>query len=189
MFRRILLYAATLILGFTLTAQAAVVTLTPVGGSVKGAPGATVGWGYTFTNDSATDWIVLTDSAFSPLPAWGLYDDYVLKLANPILGPDGSGFSSITHVYDAVAGTGTGSFTIDPLAPGKIALGEIVFGFNVYDGDPENGGQLVEVGGNGGYYTLPVSASVTAVPEPSTYALLCISLGVVGYARRRMVKG
>ena len=28
-----------------------------------------------------------------------------------------------------------------------------------------------------------------AVPEPSTYALLCISLGVVGYARKRMKKG
>ena len=27
-----------------------------------------------------------------------------------------------------------------------------------------------------------------AVPEPSTYALLCISLGVVGYARKRMGK-
>ncbi len=29
--------------------------------------------------------------------------------------------------------------------------------------------------------------NTTAVPEPSTYALLCISLGVVGFARRRMV--
>jgi PEP-CTERM motif len=28
----------------------------------------------------------------------------------------------------------------------------------------------------------------TAVPEPSTYALLCISLGVVGYARKKMGK-
>ena len=27
-----------------------------------------------------------------------------------------------------------------------------------------------------------------AVPEPSTYALLCISLGVVGYARKKMMK-
>ena len=27
-----------------------------------------------------------------------------------------------------------------------------------------------------------------AVPEPSTYALLCISLGVVGYARKKMVE-
>ena len=31
-------------------------------------------------------------------------------------------------------------------------------------------------------------APTTAVPEPSTYALLCIALGVVGYARRKMVK-
>jgi PEP-CTERM motif len=29
---------------------------------------------------------------------------------------------------------------------------------------------------------------VNVVPEPSTYALLCISLGVVGYARKRMNK-
>ncbi len=33
-----------------------------------------------------------------------------------------------------------------------------------------------------------ISVGATAVPEPSTYALLCISLGVVGYARKRMVK-
>jgi hypothetical protein len=33
--------------------------------------------------------------------------------------------------------------------------------------------------------------SGAAVPEPFTYALLCISLGVVGYARKKMriVKG
>lgn len=30
--------------------------------------------------------------------------------------------------------------------------------------------------------------NTSAVPEPSTYALLCISLGVVGYARRKMGK-
>ena len=34
-------------------------------------------------------------------------------------------------------------------------------------------------------------SGISAVPEPSTYALLCISLGVVGYARKKMriVKG
>jgi PEP-CTERM motif len=29
---------------------------------------------------------------------------------------------------------------------------------------------------------------VGIVPEPSTYALLCISLGVVGFARKKMGK-
>ncbi len=32
------------------------------------------------------------------------------------------------------------------------------------------------------------SASLVAVPEPSTYALLCLSLGVVGFARKKMVR-
>ena len=36
--------------------------------------------------------------------------------------------------------------------------------------------------GNGGTITFAVT------PEPSTYALLCISLGVVGFARKRLGK-
>jgi PEP-CTERM motif len=42
---------------------------------------------------------------------------------------------------------------------------------------------------NAGGYTLAVRPGqilLSAVPEPSTYFLLCIGLGVVGYARRRM---
>ena len=35
---------------------------------------------------------------------------------------------------------------------------------------------------------LTVNIGPQAVPEPSTYALLCISLGCIGYARKRMVK-
>ena len=43
-------------------------------------------------------------------------------------------------------------------------------------------------------WTVPSGDSITlkfdsaAVPEPSTYALLSISLGVVGFARRRMMR-
>ena len=33
-----------------------------------------------------------------------------------------------------------------------------------------------------------IQLQALAVPEPSTYALLCISLGVVGYARKKMMK-
>ena len=40
---------------------------------------------------------------------------------------------------------------------------------------------------SGSQANLPLRLDGTsAVPEPSTYALLCISLGVVGYARKRM---
>ncbi len=37
-------------------------------------------------------------------------------------------------------------------------------------------------------FQMKLVSSPAAVPEPSTYALLCISLGVVGYARRRITK-
>ena len=47
-----------------------------------------------------------------------------------------------------------------------------------------------EVNGNGdwGYKNFIIIEGVATVPEPSTYALLCISLGVVGFARKRMKK-
>ena len=39
-----------------------------------------------------------------------------------------------------------------------------------------------------GSMNIQLSTGASAVPEPSTYALLCISLGVVGYARKKMGK-
>jgi hypothetical protein len=59
------------------------------------------------------------------------------------------------------------------------------------------------VGGGGLYYNgtiwqnipfpdlsfqMKLESSSATVPEPSTYALLCISLGVVGFVRKKMVK-
>ena len=69
------------------------------------------------------------------------------------------------------------------------------FGFSMYDAsqnpvltnDPNGFAMTVSVtpsGGTEAYY----GPNTSAVPEPSTYALLCISLGVVGYAKRKMGK-
>ena len=62
-------------------------------------------------------------------------------------------------------------------------LASYAFGTNYVSGDPIT------------YHTYPVNTAVriegsipSAVPEPSTYALLCISLGVVGFARKKMGK-
>ena len=71
----------------------------------------------------------------------------------------------------------------DPLNPTPTVLvsdttyaqGTLVFG----------GDTLSNLGGGTKGLTAQVS-NASAVPEPSTYALLCISLGVVGYARRKM---
>ena len=52
-----------------------------------------------------------------------------------------------------------------------------------YNRSPSNG----SVPDPGAVVTL--SDAPNSVPEPSTYALICIGLGVVGYARKRMEKG
>jgi hypothetical protein len=39
-----------------------------------------------------------------------------------------------------------------------------------------------------GSFQMKLVSSPATVPEPSTYALLCISLGVVGFVRKKMVK-
>ena len=52
-----------------------------------------------------------------------------------------------------------------------------------------NNGATFNSSGNAlGSFNMQLSTVAAAVPEPSTYALLCISLGVVGYARKKMMK-
>lgn len=52
----------------------------------------------------------------------------------------------------------------------------------------DNGASFTFVENTMGGMSIQVSTGAAAVPEPSTYALLCIGLGVVGYARRKMGK-
>ena len=49
---------------------------------------------------------------------------------------------------------------------------------------------LLDYGGETGALIGPSTfgQDPNTVPEPSTYALLCISLGVVGFVRKKMVK-
>src|ERR1035438_2228910 len=51
-------------------------TLIPVGGTVAGPPGSTVGWGFTLT-DIGPDYVVLADSYFTGTPIYGSYTDYI----------------------------------------------------------------------------------------------------------------
>lgn len=195
-----LVAAVLLVLTTCLNAQAYQLTLTPAIGDLSGSPGAVVGWGYTITNDSA-DWMVVTDSRFDNLETWFMFTGFVARLdpATATIAPGGSltqnfSYSVVTPGYPpALSGTGIGAVAIDPSAPvPSQATGNVVI---VYDTYGDNGGIMGDQIG----FSLDAVADVqgkvaagqgtTAVPEPSTYALLCISLGVVGYARRRMAAG
>jgi len=51
-----------------------------------------------------------------------------------------------------------------------------------------DGGVTLSNLGNGSAIPTTAITTASAVPEPSTYALLCLGLGVLGYARKRMNK-
>ncbi len=184
MFNRSIAQLLTLMFVLTLavTAQADVAfNLEPTGGGISGAPGDTIGWGYTVSNDT-TYWLWVGGSviAMDKDSSWGTYTDTSFNV-DP-LAPMVGGIPSVLAVpFSPAGGTGAGSFSIDPTAPfGDMARGYITFNYTLYDADPSQGG-----GTEMGYGSVDVNATV-ATPEPTTYLLLCLSLGVVGLVRRQL---
>lgn len=189
MCKRILLFVVLLVLTARLTAQASVVfTFDSLGGAVSGTLGSIVGWGYSVTNETS-DWVVLTASAFSPLPGWGAYNHYFTD--NFVLLAPGATDTQPFTATGPTTGVGVGYFVIDSKAnPGATTTGgAITLSYDRYDGDPTDGGNYLSPAA----VTDPVAASVTvldatAVPEPTTCILLTLGLGVVGYVRRRVTR-
>ncbi len=174
-------------------------SLNPVNGEVSATAGATVGWGYSVTNSYSTYWVMLTKSEIdltSPASVGtnASYSDYVqsLTIEAALLAPSGT---LPVQAFDTGALTGTGSFSIDGAAnTGDVATGSINLFFSTFDGDPTQGG--TEIFASVQYpdvtpfvsQNVAITVQATAVPEPSTYALLCISLGVIGFARKKKGK-
>jgi len=141
----------------------------PVGGSIDGTAGSTIGWGYTLSNPSATDWLITLD-----LQADSFFDGTAQSLFfdPPILAPG----ASVTVAYDALSLSGLYELTWDLTAPvGAVNTGTFVVTAEWWDGDPFDGGTFIDFAPDA---TAAYSASVTAppatdpVPEPSALLLL-----------------
>lgn len=181
MIKRLLSLTVALILCTGLSAHALLLDLNPFGGAISGTPGSTIGWGYSITNDSASDWVVISGSSFTTAATWGTYDDYFLTNFL-MLAPS----ESFSQVFSEVLTEGLGSFTIDPLAlAGWTAIGTIDLTYDLYDGDPMDTGNWLSSATAYADASVTVSGGAPAVPEPGTILLVGSGLaGLLGMRRR-----
>lgn len=154
-------------------------SLIPSNGDISGAPGSTVGWGYSITNQSSSDWLVTTNLTADPFlkgtPA-ALFDF-------PNLGPG----ETVTESFDGNTGVGLYELTWDAGAPaGFVNSGDFVLSAQWWNGDPIDGGTYIADAPDSSMgYSATISSA--AIPEPSTWPALFVAFAglIAGNKRRR----
>jgi hypothetical protein len=141
---------------------------TVIPADVAGTPGSTVGWNYSITNNSATDWLVLTTlnaGTFDHGTPTTLFDF-------PIVAPD----TRVSQTFDPSLLTGLYELTWDSTAPvGFVNRGVFDVSGEWWTDDPLAGGIFLSDAAD---KTAAYSAAVTgvpgvpALPEPATGLVL-----------------
>jgi hypothetical protein len=174
------LAAVVFCLSSPLCADSITFGLLPLGGNVAGSAGSLVGWGYSISNQSASDWFLATnlnsDSFSDGMPT--LLFDF----------PEVAPGTAVTEAFDAVNSIGLYELQWDPSAPaGFVNSGDFTLSGQWYDGDPFSGGNLInDAPDTLAPYAAGVASSVTT-PEPAGFSLIAIgALIVVGYRWLRL---
>src|SRR6185437_10990298 len=173
------------------------ITLTPADGALGGAPGDSVGWGFTVDWTSTNgDYLSFISSSIGSLDQGetnpsllGSYTDFIGAQGGPDDFGVAPGDRPWSESYDGITqGVGAYQITTDPgvAIQGAQDTGEITFDYVVYNGDPLNGG--AQIGdGSYSYYGPSTEFGVTVTPEPSAGWLAGLGFAGVGLlaARRR----
>ena len=165
----------------------------PPDGIVSGPAGTTIGWGYTLTNPSETDWLVPTavsaDLFELATPNAAVFD-FVLTALAP----------GATRIVPYEAGiSGLYELTWDENAPvGFGNSGIFIISAEWWSGDPEVDGVLLPqlaIDQSAAYLASvapPPTPPVNTVPEPSGMTLLAVGLAACCYrvrSRRKRIDG
>jgi hypothetical protein len=146
----------------------------PGTGNVAGPAGSTVGWGYSLSNQSLTDWLVTTAISAGTF----LYGTPSAIFDFPILAPG----ATISVPFSAVGGLGLYQLTWSATAPGGfVNSGTFDLSAEWWNGDPLAGGSFVT---NAADQTAAYTATVTALPVPSTLLLMAVGLAAMCLKRQ-----
>jgi hypothetical protein len=155
-----------------LRADAITFGLLPSDGNISGPPGSLIGWGYSLTNDSTSDWFMSTNlnaDSFSNGTPTSLFDF-------PILSPE----QTVTEPFDPINSIGIYELAWDPSAPiGFVNSGDFVLSGQWWDGNPLSGGTFIADAPD---VSLPYTATVggtSITPEPSSFFVLAFATGIL----------
>jgi hypothetical protein len=148
--------------------------LLPPSGAISGPAGATIGWGYTITNLSNTQWLVL--SGISADPFQHATPNAIFNF--PIVAPG----TTVTLAFDPNNLLGLFALTWDTTAPfGFTNSGTFIVNGEWWDGDPFVGGNFLSFAPDG-----TAAYSATVVPEPGSLLLLGGGAGLLLARKRKM---
>jgi protein-disulfide isomerase len=148
-------------------------SLVPASGDISGAPGATIGWGYSITNDSTSDWLLATNlnaDSFS-------YGTPILLFDFPEVAPG----ATVTELFDPVAMTGLYEDVLNSSAPnGSVDSGDFDLSAAWYNGDPFNGGTFIaDAVDIEAPYSATVGTGTSSMPEPSSLLLCALGMAAI----------
>lgn len=148
---------------------AATFDLLPPSGHIVGSPSLTIGWGYTLSNMSTSEWLVPTG-----LNSSGFQYGHPISLFDfPVLGP---GSFVLTPYFEGISGLMEIRLN-DDVPPDVVDEGFFTVQAEWWSDDPAAGGIFVRVAED---LLTPYSVGVQAVPEPSTAGPTVIGgLGII----------
>lgn len=156
-----------------------ILTVTP--STISGAPGSTVGWGFTIFND--TNYLVVSSAAFTPASPLGTFTDFIAQFNFIVVGPAPEA-TSVSQTFNLNALTGIGSYAISSAAPsGSVIAGQIVLSYDLFSRSPNdpNFDPNTDTVSTGNPLSGAAQVNVgSTVPEPASFGLVGVALLIGG---------
>jgi hypothetical protein len=176
-------------LGGTMKGDSLQISLAPASGVLSVAPGQMSGWGFSLDWTSTSDWVTITGSALTEESNSSLvtyYTDFIGVQGGPTDWALAPNTIWTEATFNPTSQTGVGAISVsESAAIFAQDSGTLTVFYEIYSGDPTNGGTLLSTSSASTPFMVQVAGTQSA-PEPQTVGLFALGLVSIFVARRRL---